>query len=152
MQENDKIIDAIDKNGNLKASYVVEPMSYSGEYAAYNVAKEEIGIYKDLDMVVLCNGNTASAAEVFTATLRDYGMATIVGERTFGKGIMQSEYNLAMFGDYSGYLKLTTYAYVTKCGVSYHDIGIAPNQGYEVVLENSDTDNQLQKAFSVFEK
>jgi carboxyl-terminal processing protease len=110
---------------------------------------------------VLCNGNTASAAEVFTATLRDYGLAKIVGETTFGKGIMQSFLPLSSFGNYSGYVKMTTYAYVTKCGVTYHEIGIAPSEGCEVALSEEakqynfyvlpqEKDNQLQTAFAQF--
>ena len=108
-------------------------------------------MYRDLDMVVLCNGNTASAAEVFTATMRDYGLATIVGETTFGKGIMQTVFDLSSFGDFTGYLKVTSHAYVTQCGVTYHDVGIKPDDGYYAELTDEDADNQLQLAFSVFE-
>ncbi|MFR4477707.1 MAG: S41 family peptidase [Ruminococcus callidus] len=42
-----------------------------------------------LPMTVIVNGNTASAAELFTASLRDFGKASVVGTQTFGKGIMQ---------------------------------------------------------------
>ena len=119
-------------------------------------------MYADLDMVVLCNGSTASAAEVFTATLRDYGMATVVGETTFGKGIMQSLLPMSYFGNYSGYIKMTTYAYVTKCGVTYHEIGIEPTSGEEIPLSEEaltynfyvlpqSKDNQLQAAFAQFQ-
>ena len=151
LQENDKIIDVIDKDGRIVKTYCAESMQNSGQYAACNVTREEIGIYRNLDMVVLCNGNTASAAEVFTATMRDYGLATVVGEKTFGKGIMQSVFNLSDFGDFTGYLKVTSYAYVTQCGVTYHDIGIEPDDGYYAELTDEESDNQLQLAFSVFE-
>jgi carboxyl-terminal processing protease len=109
--------------------------------------------------VILCNGNTASAAEVFTASLRDHKNVPIIGETTFGKGIMQRYYSLAMLtgGKYDGYVKMTTHAYVTECGVTYHEIGIAPTVGYEVALSDEakgyhfyllpeHLDNQLQKA------
>ena len=151
LQENDKIIDAIDKDGKVVTTYRAEPMEYVGRYADCNVKREEIGMYRDLDMVVLCNGNTASAAEVFTATMRDYGLATIVGETTFGKGIMQTVFDLSSFGDFTGYLKVTSHAYVTQCGVTYHDVGIKPDDGYYAELTDEDADNQLQLAFSVFE-
>ena len=117
-------------------------------------------MFADLDMVVLCNGSTASAAEVFTATLRDYGLATIVGETTFGKGIMQSFLPMSYFGEYSGYVKLTTYAYVTKCGVTYHDVGIVPNvesilseeaKEYNFYVLPQSKDNQLQAALAQFQ-
>jgi hypothetical protein len=74
-------------------------------------------------------------AEVFTATFRDYGLAPTVGVKTFGKGIMQTVFNLSAWGNYSGYIKLTTYAYVTKCGVSYHGLGIMPDHTKEQSAE-----------------
>ena len=128
LQKGDLILSAIDRKGNVATSYYAEVIDEKGTYAACNVSEEEIGMYAALDMVVLCNGNTASAAEVFTATLRDYGLAPIVGETTFGKGIMQTYLPIAAFDSrYTGYVKMTTYAYVTKCNVTYHDIGITPN-------------------------
>jgi carboxyl-terminal processing protease len=120
-------------------------------------------MFADLDMVVLCNRNTASAAEVFVATLRDYGLAKIVGETTFGKGIMQMTLPLSTFHpDYDGYIKMTSYAYVTQCGVTYHEIGIAPSEGLAVSLSKEamqynfyvlpqELDNQLQTAFAQFQ-
>ncbi len=134
LQKGDLILSSIDKNGTVARSYYAEAAEYKGEYASCNVSAEEIGMFADLNMVVLCNGNTASAAEVFTATLRDFGLAEIVGETTFGKGIMQSFLPLSAFGDYTGYIKMTTYAYVTECGVTYHDIGISPKPECTVVL------------------
>ncbi|MBQ9132265.1 MAG: hypothetical protein IJX62_07335, partial [Clostridia bacterium] len=135
LQEGDLILSSINRDGKVVSSYVAEPIEWTGQYEACNVSKEEIGMYADLDMVVLCNENTASAAEVFTATMRDYGLAPIVGATTFGKGIMQSYVALSSFGNYSGYLKFTTYAYVTKCGVTYHEIGVAPNVAVELSEE-----------------
>lgn len=135
LDEGDLILSAINREGQTAASYRAEVINWSDPlYSACNVSKSEIGMYKDLDMVVLCNGNTASAAEVFTATLRDYGLAKIVGETTFGKGIMQSILPLSNYGNFNGYFKFTSYAYVTQCGVPYQDIGIAPDEGLEVSL------------------
>ncbi len=160
LQEGDLILSSIDRKGNVANSYYAEQMLYMGDYAACNVAKSEIGMFSDLEMVVLCNGSTASAAEVFTATLRDYGLATIVGETTFGKGIMQSLLPMSYFGDYTGYVKMTTYAYVTKCGITYHEIGITPDVeveiseealGYNFYVLPQSKDNQLQAAFAQFQ-
>ncbi len=162
LQEGDLILSAIDRDGNTVTSYYAEPMTHTDEYAACNVAAEEVGMFAGLDMVVLCNGNTASAAEVFTATMRDYGLAKIVGETTFGKGIMQSFFPLSRLGNYSGYVKMTTYAYVTQCGVTYHEIGIEPSEGLRVALSEEakqynfyllpqEKDNQLQLAFEQFD-
>ena len=160
LQPGDLILSSIDKDGNTVQSYVAEATFMLGDYTSCNVSKDEIAMFADLDMVVLCNGSTASAAEVFTATLRDYGLATIVGETTFGKGIMQSFLPMSYFGEYSGYVKLTTYAYVTKCGVTYHDVGIVPNvesilseeaKEYNFYVLPQSKDNQLQAALAQFQ-
>ena len=161
LQKGDLILSSIDRDGKVGNSYYAEAMTLSGDYAACNVAESEIGMFADLDMVVLCNENTASAAEVFTATLRDYGLAKIVGQKTFGKGIMQSILDLSYFGDYEGYVKFTTYAYVTKCNVTYHEIGISPDSGceaelseeakkYSIYLLPESLDAQLAKAIEQF--
>lgn len=162
LQKGDLILSSIDRNGNVAKSYYAEAMYFTGEYASCNVYEYEIGMFADLDMVVLCNGNTASAAEVFTATMRDYGLADIVGEKTFGKGIMQSFFPMSVFGNYTGYAKMTTYAYVTKCGVTYHEIGISPEPNLTVPLSEEAKqynfyvlpqakDNQLQAAIAQFQ-
>ena len=160
LQPGDLILSAIDKNGKAVVSHSAEATFMFGDYTSCNVSQDEIGMYADLNMVVLCNENTASAAEVFTATMRDYGLAKIVGTTTFGKGIMQSFIPLSKFSDFTGYVKMTTYAYVTKCGVTYHEIGIAPD--YEVELSEEAKqyhfyvlpqalDNQLQAAIEQFQ-
>ena len=160
LNPGDLILSSIDRDGNVVQSYVAEPITYFGDYASCNVTSDEIGMFADLDIVVICNGSTASAAEVFTATLRDYGLATIVGETTYGKGIMQSFLPMSYFGNYSGYVKLTTYAYVTRCGVTYHEIGIVPNVEsvlseealeYNFYVLPQSKDNQLQAALAQFQ-
>lgn len=134
LQEGDLVLSAIDRTGAVAVSYRVEPTSLNGSYEKCSVAKEEIGMYADLSMVILCNENTASAAEVFTASMRDYGLAKTVGKTTFGKGILQTTRRVAL-GDTVGYVKLTTHAYVTHCGISYHGSGIAPDVGVELSEE-----------------
>ena len=142
LQAGDVILQAIDRKGSVAASYVAEAITHEGDYAECSVLVEELGMYADLDMVVLCDGNTASAAEVFVATMQDYGLADVVGTRTFGKGVMQSTKRVP-FGNMVAYIKLTTYAYQTKRGVSYHGEGITP----DVFVENGEnTDEQLKTA------
>ena len=107
----------------------------------------------DLPMIVLCNGETASAGELFSAALRDYKKAELVGVNTFGKGIMQTAYTLA---DGSA-LSLTTDYYNPPSGINYHGTGLKPD--YEVKLTadqelnlanlDENTDPQLQKAITV---
>lgn len=134
LQAGDLIISAIDRNGNTARSYYAEAQTLNGTYAPCSISPEEVGMYADLDMVVLCNENTASAAEAFTSALRDNNQTPVVGQTTFGKGVMQSYISLGAhsFGLYDGWVKMTTYAYVTASGVSYHDIGILPDTAVEL--------------------
>jgi carboxyl-terminal processing protease len=73
-------------------------------------------------MVVLINGDTASASEILTAALADAGLAEVVGERTFGKGSFQEVIPL----DNGGALDLTVGEYVTRDGESIDGTGILP--------------------------
>ena len=109
----------------------------------------------DLPMTVLVNGNSASAAEIFTGALKDTGMAKIVGTNTFGKGIVQSVFQLS---DGSG-IKVTIAKYFTPNGNDIHKKGIAPD--YEVELKDGrknavnlphDEDAQLKKALKILKK
>ncbi|SFO12853.1 carboxyl-terminal processing protease [Pseudobutyrivibrio sp. UC1225] len=113
------------------------------------------GSSKDIPMVVLVNGNTASAAEIFTGAIRDFEYGTIIGTNTFGKGIVQSTIPLS---DGSA-LKLTTQTYYTPSGECIHGKGIAPDieleyefQGGEDDEYSVDLDNQIQKALEVLAK
>ncbi len=159
LEEGDLVLAAVDKDGNRVKSYCVEPQTLGGSYASCSVKQEEIGMYADLDMVVLCDGSTASAAEVFTASLRDHKNVPIIGVTTYGKGIMQAFYSLSLrsYGLYDGWLKLTTHAYVTECGVPYHGSGISPSvtveldeaaKQYSIYTRPEALDNQLAAAIA----
>ena len=158
LSEGDVLIRIKTKSGAEEVS-TVQPTSYTGNYAACNVTRSDIGKYAGLDATVLCNGSTASAAELFVATFRDYGMAQIVGETTFGKGSMQSIMSLDRYG-YSGALKLTTAMYFSaKDETGYDGVGIEPDHKASLseaaknknVYEISDEeDDQLMAAISLF--
>ena len=99
--------------------------------------------------VVLCNGYTASAGELFTAALRDYAKleehpldVTVIGTTTYKKGVMQTSYS---FSDGSA-LTLTISYYTPPSGVNYDGVGITP----DIVVENTDdgVDRQLERAYS----
>lgn len=104
-------------------------------------------------MVVLCNEATASAAELFTAALRDYELAEIVGQKTFGKGTMQTTYVL----DDGSAIKMSTAFYNPPSNESYDGVGIIPD--HEVKLDEKweirfykmpkEEDVQLQKALEI---
>lgn len=108
----------------------------------------------DMPIVVLVNSNSASASEVLTGALKDYNKATIVGTKTFGKGVVQS---VIPFADGSG-LSVTTSKYFTPNGVCIHDIGIEPDVFIEAdenfVLSESaiEDDIQLQKAIEIINR
>ena len=158
--QDELVLKMVDANGSSVAEYPMKPVQYSGVRAGCSVTQEQIGRYRDLDFVVLCDGNTASAAEVFTAALRDFGLAKeIVGIKTFGKGIVQGYYRLEL-EDLVGYLKLTIAGYVTQCGTSYHGIGIEPTvqtaplpesvRGRTTTFLPWEDDTQLQTAVACF--
>lgn len=93
-----------------------------------------------LPMAILVNGYSASASELFTSVLRDYELATVVGENTYGKGCMQVTYPLS---DGTA-LKLTTAYYTPPCGINYDvttegPVGIAPH--IEVIF--TDEENRV---------
>lgn len=130
------IVSTRDKNGTVDESYADEK-------------------YSQIPIVVIVNGNSASASEVLSGALKDHDRAKLVGETTFGKGVVQS---IVPLSDGSA-LKLTTAKYFTPSGVCIQGIGIDPD--YEVILpiemltrgniEESE-DTQLQKAIEVISK
>ena len=102
-----------------------------------------------MPMVVMINGNSASASEIFAACMQDYEAATILGTTSFGKGIVQS---IIPFTDGTA-VKITVAQYFTPRGVCIHGTGVVPDIEVElneellqkVVIEH-DEDNQLQAA------
>jgi len=95
----------------------------------------------DLPVAVLINAGSASAAEVVTGALKDTGRAVVVGERSFGKGSVQSIFKLK---NGEG-LRLTTARYYTPSGVSIHEKGIVP-QVEVVMTPEEDSKLGLQRA------
>ena len=135
LQAGDPLIYTVDKAGNEDVD-VVKAAEYQGYYESCSIKAKQIGIYRGYDMVVLTNEYTASAAELFTANLRDYNIATQVGVTTFGKGCMQTILDLSYFG-VNGGLRLTTAWYLPPCKESYHDIGITPAEENYVEMDET---------------
>lgn len=105
--------------------------------------KSKADPFLNIPMVVLVNGYTASAAEALTGAIQDYGVGTIVGTTTFGKGIVQNTYPIS---DGTA-IKLTIAKYMTPSGRCIHGEGIEPDVTVEP--DDSGTDNQLAKALEV---
>ena len=106
----------------------------------------------DKPVAILVNGNSASASEVFSGAMKDYKAATLVGTKTFGKGIVQS---IVPFGDGTA-MKVTVSKYYTPNGVNIHGTGIEPDVVVELSKDATKNgkydrkyDNQLTKALDV---
>jgi carboxyl-terminal processing protease len=83
-------------------------------------------------VAILVNGSTASAAEIVAGAMKDTRRAVIVGEKTFGKGSVQSVIEL----DKGEGLKLTTARYYTPSGITIHEKGIAPHVELEIPADD----------------
>jgi len=132
---------------------IVSIRSKSGDERVY---QSEGNDQFDMKLVVLVNGYSASASELLTGALKDYGLATIVGTQTYGKGIVQSFFHISENG---GWAKMTTDAYYTPNDVCIQGIGITPDIVVDLPEELKDTsvelltpaeDTQLQAAINVF--
>lgn len=98
-------------------------------------------------LAVLVNGNSASASEIFSGAIQDYGTGVIVGTTTYGKGVVQQ---LISLGD-GTCLKLTIAEYYTPSGRSINGKGVEPDVEveYEYNPEEPEADNQLDRALEV---
>lgn len=134
------ILDRILPEGKL----ITEQSKGSGDKVYTSTDKEHF----DKPIVVLINGNSASASEVFAGTLQDRGAAVITGVKSFGKGIVQTIYSLE--NSCGGGIKLTTGEYLLPSGRSIHEVGLTPD--VEVEYEGTtkklgaEDDNQMTKA------
>lgn len=95
--------------------------SYDKEGNASPIIKSDAKQMK-MPYAVLVNGGSASAAELFACLMRDYADAVLVGEKTYGKGVMQTTYALS-----EGAVTLTTATYATGKTPCYHGIGLEPD-------------------------
>lgn len=143
------VFDVRDNGGGLVSSLeeCLDPLLPEGiiAVAEYKDSSSETLIYSDaseifMPMTVIVNENTASAAELFAASLRDFNKAALVGTQTYGKGVMQSTTEL----DNGDAVVLTIAKYKTVFSDCYDGIGITP----DVYIENKDeeTDEQYNKA------
>ena len=137
----------------LPEGLTVYTQDRSGKRESYYSDKEALGI----PLVVLINGTSASASEILAGAVQDYGVGTLVGTNSFGKGIVQT---IMTFRDDGAGMQLTTSSYYTPSGRSIHGTGIAP----DVVVETDEwiyasiafftgkEDPQLEKALEILRK
>ena len=129
------IVTTKDKNGKVTSEYKATSKHFT-----------------ELPMVVLINGNSASASEIFSGAMKDTEMATLIGTTTYGKGIVQAVIPL---GDGSA-IKLTVSKYFTPDGNDIHEVGIEPDVTVELpdgrmtsIGLSRDEDIQLQAAIKI---
>ncbi|MCR4901656.1 MAG: S41 family peptidase [Butyrivibrio sp.] len=99
----------------------------------------------DIPLVVLVNQYSASASEILSGAIKDYGIGTLVGVTTYGKGVVQRVFD---FSDGTA-VKLTISSYYTPAGNNIHGIGITPDIEVEFdsdAYSEDGTDNQLDAA------
>lgn len=113
-------------------------------------AKKGGAILKNTPTVILTNGVSASASEIVVGALKDYKKATVVGERTFGKGSVQELINLRN----GAQLKVTIARWFTPKGQNITKTGIEPDKVVELTAEDwqNNRDTQLQAALDLFKK
>lgn len=139
------------------ASYFIPegPVVYIVDKQGNVDTKMSTGTYLGMPMVVLVNEESASAAEIVAGAIKDKATATLVGVKTFGKGIVQTIFPL----DMGTSVKLTTAKYLTPNKVDIHKKGIEPdikvelNKGQPATISPQDTnfDPQLQKALQTLQ-
>ena len=137
LDKDKTIMTTKDKKGNVQKSVTKNKQTY------------------DIPLVILVNENTASASEILTGALKDYNRAKVIGTKTYGKGVIQSVFNLS---DGSG-LKITTAEYFTPNGIEINKKGITPDIQVKLpdivksiyAVEEKD-DNQLKKAIEELSK
>lgn len=146
------VFDLRDNTGGLVSalSDCLDPLLPEGIVATaeYKDGHSETLIYSDeselnMPMAVIVNDNTASAAELFAASLHDFGKAVLVGGQTYGKGIMQET---TEFDDGSAVV-LTVASYHTVYSPCYDGIGLTPD--YPVENDDPAVDAQFNKAVEI---
>lgn len=133
IEEDEMIVYTQDKHGN-RTDYLAE---------------NDVEI--DIPCVVLINGNSASASEIFAGALQDYELAHIMGTQSYGKGIVQSVLSLR---DGSAF-KITIEDYYTPNGNNIHGVGITPDEVVELDVDKyieDGTDTQLDAAVEYLTK
>ncbi len=97
-------------------------------------------ILKGIKTIVLVNGSTASASEIVSGALKEYGVATLIGEKTFGKGTVQEQIKLPG----GALLKVTMARWFTPQGKNITKEGIQPNQTVPLTVTDVDAGNDPQ--------
>ena len=125
-------------NGQLITSVVGRNGKKEFDY----IARNKENVFDDLPIVLLVNKGSASASEILAGCLQDYGIATLIGEQTFGKALVQQIFSMKTT---NGAVKLTTGQYHTPKDKKINGVGIKPDievserrgKGYDDILDKA---------------
>ncbi len=149
------VFDLRDNPGGLVTSLeeCLDPLLPEGKIAIaeYRDGHSETLVYSDsseldMPMAVIMNGETASSAELFAAALKDFDKAQLIGEQSYGKGVMQSTTKF----ESGGAVVLTVAEYRTVKSECYDGVGLAPD--YPIQNEDEGVDSQLDKALEIVDE
>lgn len=138
----------VDKDEPKNTSVIYSIKDSEERFYFGNYSDKNINSFDASKFVVLLNTTSASASEVTAGTLKEYGLATLIGETSFGKGVSQSLLELV---DGAG-AAITHQELILPNDVPYHSIGIEPNIKYSTPPTSSSSDVQLQAAIEWIEK
>lgn len=128
----------------LSGGVIVSTVDRDGYKISQRAART---VYTQKPVVVLINKGSASASEILSGALKDHGRAIIIGEKSFGKGLVQEVNHLPL----SAGMNITIQKYLTPSGSDIHKKGIMPDIEIELTEENvkNKDDVQLKKAIEV---
>lgn len=137
----------------LPEGIIVKTVDKNGKELVTKSDKKE----ENIPLVVLVNNSSASASEILSGAIKDYKKGTIVGETTYGKGLVQSLMPMKKLGiDDDGALKITIQEYFTPKGNKINELGVTPDEVVklpegitEFGPEHMETDTQLKKAIEI---
>jgi len=133
---NALVVSTDGRNDDARRKFVAAPQDYQrgrGEDVLSRLPKD----VKNVPMVVLVNGGSASASEIVAGALQDHKRATVIGTQTFGKGSVQTIIPIRTDGETPAAIKLTTARYYTPSGRSIQAKGIVPDLAVEDTPEGN---------------
>ena len=128
----------------IKEGVIVKQASANGQDQTYMVERGRGKLFND-KLVVLINGGSASASEILAGALKEYNRAKLVGEKSFGKGTVQSPQD---FPDGSG-IHITIAKWLLPSGKNIHGEGVMPDVEVKFIDNDKKQDSQLDKAIEV---
>jgi len=128
----------------LPGGIIVSTVDRNGYKVSQRAVKT---VYTSKPVVVLINKGSASASEILSGALKDHGRAIIIGEKSFGKGLVQEVNHLPL----NAGMNITIQRYLTPNGTDIHKKGITPDVVVELTEDNvkDKNDVQLTKAIEV---